>query len=248
MTSWPKYAHAPLISAVIEFRLVSEIGPRDFDRLKAKFSQLKWHAEEQIEFQLQLQLQPGETVPAPIPRVSGLRYTAPDADKVIAVNPWSYSMNVLPPYMGWQALLDAFWTHHATWREITGKRALGRIGVRYVNRFDIPIENGRPIELGDYLSFTTTEPPLLDEPVRGIHMQVNGGIKADNLRVNLSTTTVESPVIGHASVTLDIDLYRDGVDVPQSDADIEAYLDVIRRRRTDIFEQCITDEMRRVIS
>lgn len=246
MTSWPKYARAPIISAVIEFRLVSEITSRDFERLKVKFLQLKWHAEEQIEFQLQLQ--PGATVPAPIQRVSGLRYTAPDADKVIAVDLRSYSMTVLPPYMGWQALLDAFWTHHATWREIAGKRALGRIGVRYVNRFDIPTENGKAIELRDYLNFTTTEPALLDEPVRGIHMQVNGGIKADDLRVNLSTTTVESPIIDHASVTLDIDLYREGVDVPQSDADIEAYLGVIRHRRTEIFEQCITDEMRRVIS
>lgn len=246
MTSWPKYARAPLISAVIEFRLVSEIVPQDFDRLKSKFLQLKWHAEEQIEFQLQLQ--PGETMPAAIQRVGGLRYTAPDADKVIAVDRRNYSMTVLPPYPGWQALLNAFWAHYATWRKIVGKQALGRIGVRYVNRFDIPVSNRKTIDLNDYLTFATTEPALLDEPVRGILMQVNSGIKADDLRVNLSTATVESPIIDHASVTLDIDLYREDVDVPQSDADINAYLDVIRHRRTEIFEQCITDEMRRVIS
>jgi len=234
------------MQAVIEFRLANEISSQDFDRLKAKFLKLKWRAEEQIEFQLQLK--PGDTMPTPRRRVSGLRYTAPDADKVIALDRRNYSTTVLPPYPGWDALLEAFWTHHASWRKVIGKPPLGRIGVRYVNRFDIPTNNGEPINFNDYLTFTTTEPALLDEPVRGILMQVHSGIKSDDLRVNLSMATVESPVIDHASVELDIDLYREGVDVPQSDADISAYLDVVRQRRTEIFEACITDEMRKVIS
>ena len=107
---------------------------------------------------------------------------------------------------------------------------------------------GSVIKIDDYMAFSTTEPDILDEPVRGLKMQVNSGIMADRLQVNLSTETVESPVVDHVALSLDIDIFRDGIDVPQSDSDIHNFLELVRMRRTEIFEKCITDKMRGLIS
>ena len=233
------------MSAAIEYRLRDPIGDAELDRLKEKFNKLKWKAEQLIE--LQLNFSGSETKP-PVQRVSGFKFTSPNADQVITIDRQNYSLEALPPYPGWEHFLLAFSTHLGTWRKTIGRRPIFRIGVRYINRFDIPCTQGELIRLPDYMTFTTTEPDILDEPVRGLVMQVNSGISSDQLQVNLSTAIVISPLVEHVGVSLDIDLYREGVDVPQGDADIGEFLSLVRRRRTEIFEKCITDRMRQLIS
>jgi uncharacterized protein (TIGR04255 family) len=231
------------MSAVIEFRLNETLGEADLGKLKDRFQKLKWKAEELIEVELKIGMTGGA-----IQRVVGFRFTSPEADKVIAIDRENYSLTVLPPYPGWEALLAAFNEHLPNWRKIVGRRPLKRIGVRYVNRFDVPCPPGEIINISDYMLFKTVEPDILDEAVRGLITQVNSGIVADKLLVNLSTAMVDSPIVDHVSLSLDIDIYREGVDVPQADADIDDFLGLVRQRRTEIFEKCITDEMRKLIA
>lgn len=234
------------MQAVIEFRLAEAISGGDFDKLQARFAKLDWKAEQLVEFEMKVEI--GVTGAAPLQRVVGYRFTSPDATRVIGINQQNYSLTALPPYPGWEGLLAEFNHHLPTWRKVVGRRALSRIGVRYINRFDIPCPIGSKIRMEDYMVFRSTEPDILDEPVRGLTVQVNSGIIADRLQVNLTTQTVDSPLVDHVSLSLDIDIFRDSVDVPQSDSDISDFLEVARRRRTEIFEKCITDEMRKVIS
>lgn len=233
------------MSAVIEFRLGDPIDDADLRRLTEKFGKLKWKSEELIEFQLNFA---GRQAQPPVQRVTGFKFTSPDADRVINVDRQNYSVTVLPPYLGWEKFLESFYEYLPLWKKIVGRRPLSRIGVRYVNRFDIPCVQGEMVRLQDYMVFTTTEPDILDEPVRGLMMQVNSGISADKLQVNLGTVGVMSPVVDHVGVSLDIDLYREAVDVPQSENDIREFLNLARRRRTEIFEKCITDRTRQLIS
>ena len=92
------------------------------------------------------------------------------------------------------------------------------------------------------------QPAILDGAALAYSISISTGLVNDQLGVNLHLEKVNSPLIDHVSILLDIDVYRHDLNVPQSPNEIRALLDIIRARRTEIFEQCITDTTRALIS
>ena len=240
------YVHEPLVEAVIELRLKEPLPEKVIEAVGRRFNRLKWPSEELFDFTFE--------VAEGTPRVgsktlSGYKITSKDGDRVVSIGHETIAASVLAPYPGWDAFVAFFWETNDAWRKEVGeRRPLARMGVRYVNRFDIPCPPGEVVQVRDYMTFGTTEPALLDDPDRHFTATVHGGILADRLRVNVVSATVVSPLIDHVSLSLDIDLYKVGVDVPTSTNEITSVLNLIRERRTEVFELCITDKARALIS
>jgi uncharacterized protein (TIGR04255 family) len=238
-----QYARPPLVEATIEFRLAEGVSPKLLEVSRRRFQRRKWK-EEQL---LELELRVGVNEP-PKQTLVGHKFTSPDGTNVIQISLTSVSYSAFAPYPGWDQFLVGVFGAYADWRKDVGRKKLGRVGVRYINRFDIPCPEDTVVRIADYVTLSINQPALLDRPLTVYQATLNGGISQDDLGVNLTSARIDSPLIDHVSLLLDIDIYRESVDLPQEDADITKLLDLIRHRRTEIFEQCITPASRALIS
>jgi uncharacterized protein (TIGR04255 family) len=240
-----QYPRSALTEATIEFRLREELSLKDLEKVRHRFGKFKWK-EEKIEL-LEFQLTAGGQSHMKRSLVS-YKLTSPDGREVVQLHRTGLGYSVMAPYPGWDQFVGRLFDLSAEWRKDVGGKKIGRVGVRYINRFDIPCVPGSTIQIPEYMAFTMTEPEILDLPVKVYSIQLNSGIVTDGLSVNLVSEVVPSPLIDHFSITLDIDIGREGVDLPQSDDDIRVLLTLMRQRRTEIFERCIKDPLRKLIS
>ena len=120
---------------------------------------------------------------------------------------------------------------------------ISRIGVRYVNRIDVPIENEGLVEFEEYLNVFPKSPAELDAPLTAYAMQVVRPLGADDCALSLNTATVAPPLIGFASIALDLDVYREA-NLPRRDDEMWDIVTQFRSHKNRIFEACITDKTR----
>lgn len=239
---FPHYDHAPLTEAVIEFRFAEPLNAKALELLRRRFAKPGWREEQALEIEFKV----GEAGP-PKQRVTGHKFSSNDGIRVIQINDFSFACSAMSPYPGWEAFTDFLFASYSAWKKEASRKLL-RIGVRYINRFDISTNPGGVVKIENYLNFRLPVPPVLDRPMDGYAIMISSGIVSDNLGANLNSAVIQSPLIDHIGLTLDIDLYRWEVDVPQNDGDIKALLDLIRLRRTEIFETCLTPASRALIS
>jgi len=126
------------------------------------------------------------------------------------------------------------------WKAIAVYRKIARIGVRYINRIDIPWPGG-PIDLSKYLRLQIDVP---QPPFPHISQQTAQVVfDFDDCQVIVNMGVVPSALVDHFSYALDFDFGRDRA-VPQADADIWNYIESIRERKNMLFEASITDRTR----
>lgn len=237
-----QYSRPPLIEAAIEIRLGADLGEDELQRYAARFERLSWRSETMLEIQFEI----GKSDP-PKQTPVGKKFTNAEATTIVQAQKRALSLSRLPPYDSWEGFVDDFMTQWRPFRKLARKVPLDRIGVRYINRFDLPgADTG--VLIGDYLNFHVVQPTFISQETSGYSAYVGTAVEGHNLRVNLQSQLAPSPIIGHVSIFLDIDLYRESVDVPQDDADILTLFAEMRAVRTRIFEACITDKARALIS
>jgi uncharacterized protein (TIGR04255 family) len=239
---FPHYDGAPLTEAVIEFRFAEPLNAKTLELLRRRFARPGWREEHTVEIEFKI----GEAG-APKQKIVGYKFSSDDGVRVIQINNISFACSAMSPYPGWDVFTEFLFESYNNWKK-EASRKLIRIGVRYINRFDVPISSENAIKIENYLNFRLPTLPLFDKPMDGYAIMISSGIVSDNLGANLNSAVIASPLIDHIGLTLDIDLYRWEVDVPQNDSDIKALLDLIRLRRTEIFETCLTPASRTLIS
>jgi uncharacterized protein (TIGR04255 family) len=238
-----EYRKAPITEATIEFRLAEPLSDSQLDRLKVKFKRPGWATEDLTEVSVSVGLQ-AKVVQTP----AGQKITSGDGGYIVQILRKSLVVSRNAPYSGWEQFRFSIENEYIRWRKIVGKQTLERIGLRYINRIDIPKIRDVSVRPQDYLMFV---PPIVagfDDPPSAWQMHLTSNFIKHKLSVNLAAATVESPLIGHVSFLLDCDLYRYQVDVPQANAHIWVLLDQFRESKNEIFEACITDSTRRLIA
>jgi uncharacterized protein (TIGR04255 family) len=235
------YNRAPITEAVIEIR-TSPIDVAQLERLVARFSR-KYPAPHQklIDFRLQL----GEVSSTANQKLSGYRLSALDGSKILMVGMSSIATVKIAPYEGWENLFEDAQDNWKIWLKIIGWRSITRIGVRYVNRIDIPTHER--IELTDYLTIQPALPKSLDTGIEHFAMNVVIPLGEDGQRLVLNTGSVASPIIGNQSLILDLDVSREH-DLPSDDASLWSAISTIRDKKNEIFEACITDKTRALLT
>ena len=158
------------------------------------------------------------------------------------VNGFTFSR--LAPYQTWEQLRNEAKTLWSSYRQIVGALPVVRVGLRYVNQLDLPL----PIR--DFRDFVRTYPEIssdLPQQLAGFFLQVQ--IPQDDLGAMLILNEAMVPPSGPnvASLVLDIDVFKQGFK-PQSDDDVWNIMDALRLRKNLIFEGCITNNTRELIS
>jgi uncharacterized protein (TIGR04255 family) len=103
------------------------------------------------------------------------------------------------------------------------------------------------IQLEDYITFQPMLPPSLDLGIVHFAMNTVVPLGKDGLSLVLNAGSTPSPIIGNQSLILDLDLSRE-LDLPANDNDLWTFINTIRAHKNEVFEACITDKTRALLS
>jgi uncharacterized protein (TIGR04255 family) len=236
------YSRAPITEAVIEVRTKAAIDVGQLDRLVARYSR-RYPSPPQKLFDVSVEV--GETSSKANHKLNGYRLYSADSSRVVILGMNSIGSAKIAPYEGWEKLLKEARENWEIWLKIVGWQTVARVGVRYINRIDIPTTS--QIELEDYLTFQPALPKALDKGIRHFAMNVVIPLGKDDLSLVLNAGSVPSPVIGCQSLILDLDVSRES-NLPNDDASLWGFIESMRDRKNDVFESCITDKTRALMT
>lgn len=253
MIAVTQYPRAPITEAVIEIRFQKEISKNLIDKVRSRIREDDryliidpWGVKT---VQLALDVSPNSPVRASVAdEASGYRASALDVSNVLIISTIHFSVSRLAPYTGWPEFYARARRDWEDWKKVMGYQRIARIGVRFINRVDIPTGPNQITHLEEYF---TCYPEI---PSNTGFMQMNQyAMQAvltsgpEDCKLIINGSSVPSPLYNHASFVLDIDTSKEG-EVPQNDDDLWAFVARMRDYKNAAFESCITDKARALFS
>jgi uncharacterized protein (TIGR04255 family) len=233
------YKRAPITEAVLELRFTEPLAQKAVEETGNSVAKEYFYKE--IEQSVNV------VVEFPQPKVEtvwdGMKLSSLDRADVLIYRRSAFVCSRLAPYIGWEEFMPRVRSAWAALRKNVGTTGIARIGLRYVNRIDIPLVEGETVNLEDYLNFLPKSPEAFGLPMTTFLVQTNRPLEADECSFMLLTTSVPSPLINTFSVALDLDVHREK-EIPKRDDDLWALIDRMREHKNFIFENCITDRAR----
>ena len=157
----------------------------------------------------------------------------------------SFLVSQLAPYTGWEQFKSRIIRDWDTWRSAVSFRPIERVGMRYINRIDLPIA-GPLVQYEDYVTVYPALPALLD-PCAYHSVNVRVLLKDIESELNLKSAVVPSPLPNHLAIVVDLDIAR-MYQTPPSDKELYSYICQARIKKNEIFEACITQKARELFS
>jgi uncharacterized protein (TIGR04255 family) len=132
-------------------------------------------------------------------------------------------------------------------RGLIGFRKSTHLGVRFINRVDIPIKPNQELQIDQYLRAFPLLPEIFHNKTMEQFFIVSQFQWSTNARVILQVGSADPQLINHASFVVDIDAIWAG-EIPQAvEAAAAALLD-LRHIKNEVFEACIGESARALFS
>lgn len=238
-----RYRHPPIIEALCEFRF--EPGsPWDlaipglvYEKVKTGFPKRRQAKAFEVSVAASV-----EGVEQRVTTTERIQFLRDDEKALIQVDRNLVAVNHLKPYPGWQQFLPLIQSGFLAYKEVVRPKGIQRIGLRYINRIEIP---GQHIELEDYLQFRPFVGPALpqdfDSFIAGIQIPYDNS--RDSLRLQVASTTTETPEVAAILLDLDYFLVQPGQVALN---EVFTWLETAHLRVEEVFEACITDHLRAI--
>jgi uncharacterized protein (TIGR04255 family) len=241
------YGRAPITEAVIHLFTSNILSDTDRTKVARRLKELYPHSQPLREQSFSINI--NETgVPNVMvgPQPQGFRLASDDQADIVIIQRNSILISRLAPY--WEKFRERANAVWIKWRAAISNPPVSRIGVRYINRIDIPYTNEHIINPRDYLLFSPEDPGISSAPMQGYLVQLTKLTDARHWLASVTSTLVSPPpLLNHVSILFDIDVFRTE-EIPRRDEELSAVVDEARRIKNDIFERCITDRTRELIS
>jgi uncharacterized protein (TIGR04255 family) len=174
----------------------------------------------------------------------GYQFIGEDGRHVARIDLEGFAFSRLVPYDSWEQLREEARAVWNSYRSVVPGRAVTRVGLRYINQIDMP----QPVR--DFRDYIRTYPEIssdLPQAVASFFFQVQVPLEPSGVFLNLTQALVPPSAPNVTSVVLDIDVVRKGIRL-ESDDEIWRILDELRLQKNLIFESCITNRTRELIS
>ena len=242
----PPYPKAPIIEGVIHLAVAGMATPEELQKLAKRFTNIYPQQEALAALNFTLDTTAGAATVEQ--HLQGYRATSTNQAEIILLFPDGVAAASIAPYPGWEHLRDRAQAAWREWRELITYSALKRIGIRYVNRIDVPIMQNAMLDIEAYLKFSANVPQFSKRALSGFLVQITRPTDVEHWSVSITSTIVSpAPLINHVSLLLDIDVFRTE-QIPGRDTDLWASIDAVRELKNAIFEACITDEARKLFA
>jgi uncharacterized protein (TIGR04255 family) len=146
-----KYKNSPIIEALCEFRFEPGL-PWDLAIPGLLYEKVRdgFRTRRQVRaFETSVSASP-EGVEQQVRAIDRMQFLREDEKALIQVGPNMLAVNHLRPYPTWQEFLPLIRGGFEAYREAAGPEGIQRIGLRYINRIEIP---GPGVEMEDYFLF-----------------------------------------------------------------------------------------------
>jgi uncharacterized protein (TIGR04255 family) len=241
------YGHAPITEAVIQLVTSSAVNGAERGKVARRLKALYPNSQPLQTFNINISATGGPGV-AVGPQPQGFRLSSDDQADIVLIQHNGVVISRLAPYPGWEKFREratAVWTE---WRAATSNPPVSRIGVRYINRIDVPYVNEPMIDPRDYVLFSPQDPGISSAPMQGYVVQITKLTDVPHWLTSVASTLVSPPpLLDHISILFDIDVFRTE-EIPRRDDELWAVVDEARTIKNEIFERCITKKTRELIS
>ncbi len=237
------YVRPPITEAVIGITFSSPMNPKKLASVNKALRKHYPHKQDVPSFNFSLELNivdVGENK-TNLNQTLGHRLSTDDQTQLVVLWPNSITLSQLAPYQGWGNFIERFERDWGALKKIMGFQQIARIGVRYINRIDIPA-TAPVIEHEQFLNIYPKMPDIL-KPLEAYAMQASVTLKDINCQLTINTANVQSPILEHVSFVIDTDISSVN-NPPQSDSDIIKLLNNIRTKKNQVFEACISQPAR----
>ena len=238
------YPNAPLTEAILDIRvkLPSEIKPPQLKKVQLEEKGEYPRREEQLVVVGKMSV--GEQVGASAKQtVNGYRFVSQDKRQIFQARIDGFTFNRLAPYETWESFRDEARRLWNVYRSIAKPQTITRLALRYINKLDLPLPLN---DLKDYLHTIPEISPKMSQEIRGYFMQLQLPQQDLGAMLLLNQTLTPPPGPNLVSVILDLDLFCQE-NVPREEEDIWKQFEVLRTRKNEVFEACITNKTRRLI-
>ena len=172
-----------------------------------------------------------------------IRFSREDEKAFIQVGPDQLTVHHLKPYPSWLMFQPLIRKGFKAYLEAATPKGIQKIGLRYINRIEIP---GERVELKDYFRFypfVGTELPEDYGPfIVGIEVPYED--IRDMLRLQL--TSVKGSARDVVGVLLDLDYFLAKPGLSATLEDTSQWVDLAHDRLEEVFEATITDRLRAI--
>lgn len=236
-----RYKNPPIIEALCEFRFEPGV-PWDlaipglvYEKIRENFPKRR----QAKALEVSVAASP-EGVEQQVKTTDRMQFLREDEKALIQVDRDLLAVNHLKPYPTWREFLPLIRQGFNAYCEVASPKGIRRIGLRYINRIEIP---GQRIELEDYFElrpFVGSElPQEFGSFIVGIQIPCEDS--RDTLRLQLVNATIETP--NAVAVMLDLDYFLAQRDQVPLDNVFE-WVEVAHGRVEEVFEACITNRLR----
>ncbi len=194
---------------------------------------------EQIRKRIQLELA-SETIQTEADEL--IRLASEDETQVAVIGAASLGVSRMAPYAGWAELFARFEADWADLKRVVGYKKVERVGVRYINRIDLPMDDSGRVEHEDYLNLHINLPKDFPDLTNYL-MAMDFNLIDVDCSCHVITGPIPPAIIGSVSFLLDIDVFRTD-NLPQKDGSIAELLQTIRAKKNNLFETFVTDKCR----
>jgi len=239
------YKQPPITEAVIEIRFASPIDESVYNKLNKKISDFYPDLKPINTYKFDVKFE-GNHPNTTTTYETDYRFSSSDMSQILILKNLAVTVSQLAPYESWEKFTSRFQRDFALLKKHTGHREITRIGVRYINRVDIPNQKGEIVHEDQYVNIYPQQPENLN-PVNRYAIQSQLDLKDIKAVLTLNSAVIPSPLKDHSSIVVDQDIAKE-IDVPQSAKDIVDYLEIVRTKKNSVFESCITDKARELFN
>jgi len=235
------YKRPPITEAVIELRFADQQPKDSIDKAAARIKRTYFHQEPISERSYLLNMETGDHQASLV--FEGHKLSSMDRTEIVLIKTSAYSSSQLAPYVGWDRFVARAKGDWSEIRGVIGPKKINRVGVRYINRLDIPGALKKEIDPTEYLLAAPNLPTLDWKPLKKYLMQINRPETQGDPGVTLNSGIVPSPLVGHLSILLDIDVFRE-TEIPPDEDKLWTMIATFRDEKNAVFETSITDAAR----
>lgn len=238
------YRNAPITEALVDFQvqLPKEVGLEILDPYRLEISRA--YPREQNRIEMQAQFSGGEMPGAKTEqRQIGYAFYSEDGKQVVQARLNGFTFSRLAPYETWEKMQAEAKKHWDIFRRLVKPVKVVGVALRYINQIVIPQAQ---IDLKDYFRVYPDIPPELDTNISSYYVSVQIAQTDLDCMLMLVQAGVPTPP-GTVGIILDQALARQNTEF-RSEDELWELLGRLRHRKNFVFENCITDKVRELIS
>jgi len=239
------YAKPPILEAMVEFRFSEPLPSRVVERVSKRLGKGydTVNAEKEVTFGFDV-LKGAAEITSESPR---FRHASDDQVDIFVARSGSLIWSRLAPYEGWESFSLRLRREATTAFSLTGPKKLARIGMRYINRIDVPTDPDSGLcRYEDYIAINLELPSLMD-PLSAYSWHIERTFSDSGLKAMMRSATLIPEIPGTVAFLLDIDVAM-VMDIPLKIEEVLDNLEPMRALKNSLFECAITDRARKAFN